>query len=205
MTFQIFLKWGPFKVTIDQIWGVYSASTCVLWDYTKSDYKGTAVQVANYKDKKGQTIAQKIRFPNKDFLFLGDTKNIPLYGQWLWPSGGKMVTIVEGELDALSASQAQGNKWPTVSLSHGCASAVKQVRSNTEWLLTFDRVNIMFDMDDVGQEAARKVAELFPPRKAHIARLPQKDASDMLQRGSLAVKSRSTIFCINCRPLVNPF
>ena len=53
------------------------ASTCVLWDYTKSDYKGTAVQVANYKDKKGQTIAQKIRFPNKDFLFLGDTKNIP--------------------------------------------------------------------------------------------------------------------------------
>lgn len=159
------------------------ASTCVLWDYTKSDYKGTTVQVANYKDKKGQTIAQKIRFPDKSFKFLGDTKNIPLYGQWLWPSGGKMVTIVEGELDALSASQAQGNKWPTVSVPTGAAGSVKAVKHNIEWLLTFDRVNIMFDMDDVGQEAARKVAELFPPRKAHIARLPHKDASDMLQRG----------------------
>jgi len=159
------------------------ASTCQLWDYTVSEYKGSTVQVANYKDKTGATIAQKIRLPDKSFKFLGDTKNIPLYGQWLWSSGGKMVTIVEGELDALSASQAQGNKWPCVSVPTGAAGSVRAVTQNIEWLLSFERVNIMFDNDEAGKEAALKVAALFPPRKAHIATLPHKDASDMVMKG----------------------
>jgi len=159
------------------------AGTCEFWDYTKSDYKGTTVQVANYKNKKGHTVAQKIRFPDKSFKFLGDTKNILLYGQWLWSAGGKMVTICEGELDAISASQSQQNRWPTVSIPTGAAGAVKACINNLEWLLSFERIIIMFDMDDVGQEAARKVAELFPPRKARIAKLPHKDASEMLMKG----------------------
>ena len=159
------------------------ASTCQLWDYTISEYKGSTVQVANYKDKTGATIAQKIRLPDKSFKFLGDTKNIPLYGQWLWSSGGKMVTIVEGELDALSASQAQGNKWPCVSVPTGAAGSVRAVTQNIQWLLSFDRVNIMFDNDEAGKEAALKVAALFPPRKAHIATLPHKDASEMVMKG----------------------
>jgi len=159
------------------------ADTCKLWDYTVSEYHGSTVQVANYKDKTGVTIAQKIRLPDKTFKFLGDTKNIPLYGQWLWSSGGKMVTIFEGELDAISGSQAQGNKWPCVSVPTGAAGSVRAVTQNIEWLLSFDRVNIMFDMDSCGQEAALKVAALFPPRKAHIATLPHKDASDMIMKG----------------------
>ena len=159
------------------------ADTCQFWDYTKSEYKGTTVQVANYKDNKGVIIAQKLRFPDKSFKFLGDTKNIPLYGQWLWPSGGKMVTICEGEIDALSISQVQGNKWATVSVPTGAAGAVKAVKNNLEWLLSFERINIMFDMDEAGQEAAIKVASLLPPRKAHIAVMAQNDASDMLMKG----------------------
>jgi len=160
-----------------------NADTCALWDYTKAEYNGTTVQVANYKNLTGQTIAQKIRFPNKEFKFLGDTQNIPLYGQWLWKDGGKMVTLVEGELDALSASQCQDNKWAVVSVPNGCQGAVKAVKNNLEWLLKFEKVVIMFDQDEVGQEAARKVAELLPPRKAKIASLPLKDASEMLMAG----------------------
>jgi len=160
-----------------------NADTCALWDYTKAEYNGTTVQIANYKNDKGTTIAQKVRFPNKDFKFLGDTQNIPLYGQWLWKDGGKMVTLVEGEIDALSASQTQDNKWAVVSVPNGCQGAVKAVKNNLEWLLKFDTVVIMFDQDEVGQEAAHKVAELLPPRKAKIASLPLKDASEMLMAG----------------------
>lgn len=160
------------------------ADTCAFWDYTKSDYHGTIVQCANYKDSKGVTIAQKLRFPDKSFKFLGDTKNIPLYGQWLWPSGGKMLTIVEGEVDALSVSQGCfNNKWGVVSVPTGAQGAVRSCLNNLEWLLQWDRVNIAFDMDEAGQNAAQKVAELLPPRKACITYLPLKDASEMLVKG----------------------
>lgn len=160
-----------------------NASTCAFWDYTKAEYSGTTVQVANYKDAKGHTVAQKLRFPNKDFKFLGDTQNVPLYGQWLWGTKGKMVTLVEGELDALSASQCQDNKWPVVSIPTGSKGAVKAVRNNLEWLLGYDSVVIMFDMDSSGQEAAQQVAALLPPKKAKIASLPLNDASEMVMAG----------------------
>ena len=157
--------------------------TTTLWDYNKSTYKHQTVQVANYKNEKGHTIAQKVRFPNKDFKFFGETAKVPLYGQWLWKDGGKMVVVTEGELDALSASQAQGNKWPVVSVPTGSKGAVKACRNNIEWLLKFDTVIIMFDNDAAGREAALEVAQILPPKKAKIARLPLKDASEMLMAG----------------------
>jgi twinkle protein len=39
-----------------------------------------------------------------------------------------MLTITEGEIDALSVSQAQGNKWPVVSVPTGAKGAVKPLR-----------------------------------------------------------------------------
>ncbi len=160
-----------------------NAETCQLWDYTKSAYRNQTVQVANYKDIKGNIIAQKVRFPDKTFKFLGDTSNVSLYGQWLWRDGGKMVVVTEGELDALSASQAQGNKWPVVSVPTGSKGAAKVCRRNLDWLLKFETVVIMFDSDEAGRSAALEVAQLLPPKKAKIARLPLKDASDMLMAG----------------------
>ena len=41
----------------------------------------------------------------------------------------------------------------------------------------------MFDNDEVGQLAAQECAALLSPRKAKIARLPLKDASEMIQAG----------------------
>ena len=46
-----------------------------------------------------------------------------LYGQWLWRDGGKMVVVTEGELDCLSVSMIQQNKWPTVSVKNGAQGA----------------------------------------------------------------------------------
>lgn len=162
------------KLTVD---------TCKKWDYHTGEYKGRQVQVANYKDAQGQTVAQKIRFPNKDFLFIGDTKNVGLYGQHLWRDGGKMVTCVEGEVDALSLSQAFGNKWPVVSIPNGAAGAKKAVQKQLEWLNKFEKVVFCFDNDKAGVEAAKECAALLPPKKSRIAMLPLKDASEMLVQG----------------------
>ena len=160
-----------------------TAETCKLWDYQVADYNNQKVQVASYRDTSGKVIGQKIRFANKDFTFLGDAKNSHLYGRHLWRDAGKMVTITEGELDALSLSQAFGNKWPVVSVRSGAAGAKRDIQKSIEWLEQFESVIFMFDNDEVGKKAAEECALLLTPGKAKIASLPLKDASDMLQEG----------------------
>jgi len=159
-----------------------TAETCAKWKYHVGEFSGKPVQIANYVVE-NKVVAQKVRFPNKDFLFLGDTKHAGLYGQHLWRDSGKMVVITEGEIDALSVSQAQGNKWPVVSVPNGAQGAAKAVVMASEWLEKFESVIFMFDMDEPGQKAARECALLLSPGKAKIASLPVKDANAMLQAG----------------------
>jgi twinkle protein len=158
-------------------------ATCEKWGYRVGEYKGRNVQVADYRDADGALVAQKVRFPDKDFTILGDAKHIGLFGQHLWRDGGKMVVVTEGEIDALSVSQLQGNKWPVVSVPNGAQGAKKSIAKALDWLERFDRVVLMFDNDDPGRAAARDCATLFSPGKCAVAQLPLKDASDMLQAG----------------------
>ncbi len=160
-----------------------SEETCAKWRYTVSTYQGKDAQVANYCNDTGQVIAQKVRLPGKEFTFLGDTKAAGLYGQWLWRDKGKMVVITEGEIDALSVSQLQHNKWPVVSVPNGAQGAKKAVQKALEWLERFDSVVFMFDNDEHGAAAVQECAPLLTPGKAKIARLPLKDANEMLQAG----------------------
>jgi twinkle protein len=68
-----------------------------------------------------------------------------------------------------------------VSLPNGAASAEKVFKAQLEWLERFDRVVIMFDMDDAGRAAAVAAAQVLAPGKAFIATLPLKDANEMLK------------------------
>jgi len=160
-----------------------SEETCRHWRYGVGTYKGKRVQVANYIVD-GQIVAQKIRDRNKDFKFLGDTSHIPLYGQHMFGGNSKSkLTIVEGEIDALSVSQTQGLKWPVVSLPNGARGAVRDITRNMEFVESFDEVILMFDNDDPGNKAAIEVAEKLLPGKAKIARLPEKDANELVKQG----------------------
>lgn len=161
-----------------------SEDTCKHWHYQFGRYNDRPVQIANYFDADGAPVAQKIRFPDKDFKFVGEPKKaLPLYGQHLWRDGGKMVVITEGEIDALSVSHLQNNKWPVVSVPNGAQGAAKSVSKAIEWLEKFDRVVFMFDMDEPGRDAAKECAALLTPGKAFIASLPMKDANDCLVAG----------------------
>lgn len=157
--------------------------TCSLFQYRTGDYNGKAAQFAYYFNDMRQPVACKIRFPDKTFAFIGNTKDVPLYGQWLWKTGGKKVIVTEGEIDALTVSQLQSNKWPVVSVPNGAQGAIKSVKKAYEWLNGFDEIVFMFDMDEPGREAAKKCCELFSPGKAKIADLPLKDANDCLVAG----------------------
>lgn len=155
-----------------------SEDTCRFWQYGVGQYSGQSVQVAQYI-KDGEVVAQKLRFPSKDFLILGDSKSLPLYGMHLWRDGGRMVTVTEGEVDALTVSQLFGNKWPVVSIPSGAAAALKAFQSNLDWLEKFDSVVIMFDDDEPGRKAAKECAMLLTPGKAKIGTINGfKDANE---------------------------
>ena len=160
--------------------------TCRRWGYGVSHFNGELVQVANYKNRSGEIIAQKIRTRNKDFVILGESRGLRLWGEGLWRDGGKMLVITEGEIDALSVSQgAFNNKYPVASLPSGAAGAARAVRNSVEWLEKFDSVIFLFDQDEPGQKAALDCALLLSPGKAKIASLPLKDPNDMLVAGRL--------------------
>ena len=160
--------------------------TCAKWNYrTGEDKDGRKCQIANYAGEEGTPVAQKIRYADKTFKFIGEPKTaLPLYGQHLWRDGGKMVVITEGELDALSVSQLQQNKWPVVSVPNGAQGAVKSVAKAIEWLMRFDKVVIMFDDDEPGRDAAKECAQQLPVGKAFIAKIDGfKDANEALVAG----------------------
>lgn len=143
------------------------------------------VQVAPYY-RNGEMVAQKVRTRDKQFRILGDSKNLPLFGMNLWPSGGKKIVITEGEIDAMSASQAQSNKWPVVSVPGGAQSAKKVLAQHIEYLEKFEEIILMFDMDEPGQAATSECIPLFTPGKAKVATLPVKDANELLKANRAA-------------------
>jgi twinkle protein len=136
-----------------------------------------------YTDAKGTEVAYKVRVvPDKLFRSQGNIKDALLFGQSMWNKGGKYVTIVEGELDALAAYQMMGSKYPVVSIKNGAQSAVKDCQAQYEWLDSFDSIVLAFDSDEPGKEAADEVAELFGS-KVKIVKMANgyKDACDYLR------------------------
>jgi twinkle protein len=158
-----------------------SEETCRHFGVRVGDFKGEKVHMYPYA-KDGQVVAVKIRTADKEFKFLGDAKHPPMFGQNLWEKGKKLV-VCEGEIDALTVSQLQGNKWPVVSVPNGAQGAKKDMARQMDFFEQFEEIVLMFDMDEPGQDAAKAVAEMFPPGRCKIASLPLKDPNDCLKNG----------------------
>ncbi|MAD98988.1 MAG: putative ATP-dependent helicase [Prokaryotic dsDNA virus sp.] len=145
-----------------------------------------------YFDTEGNIVAEKYRKRGKEFAWKGNAREATLFGQQLWKPNKKLsITITEGEIDAMSISQLQNNKFPVVSVPNGAAAAKKDIKKNMEFLLGFKEIRLCFDNDDVGKQAAREVSALFPPKFVKIVTLPLKDANDMLKEGRASELSQA--------------
>ena len=134
-----------------------------------------------YYDKSCSLVAYKERTPDKQFYADGNIKEATLFGQRLFTKGGKFVTIVEGEMDAMAAYQMLGSKYPVVSIKSGAQAALRDCKANFDWLDSFDKVVIAFDNDEPGKKAAQEVAELFGSKSKVFKGVDQyKDACDWL-------------------------
>ena len=155
--------------------------TCAKFGVRISEINGKRVHLYPYF-RDNALIACKVRGKDKNFSVIGDGHKLPLFGQNLWNTGKKII-VTEGEIDCLTVSQLQGNKWPTISVPNGAQAARKALSHNLEFLEGFEEVILMFDMDEPGQNAAKECAELFSPGKCKIASLPLKDPNECLLAG----------------------
>lgn len=157
---------------------------CRHYGYGYGKFYDQTVQVAPFRDDTGSLLGQKLRFPNKSFVWTGlSTRRF--FGQHLY-SKGKRLAITEGEIDCLSVSQVIGTKWPVVSLPSGAGlNKVKGViEENIQYLRGFDEIVLFMDADDEGEAALKAFAEVLPG-KCLAARYPDgyKDANALLVDG----------------------
>ena len=156
-----------------------NSATCLKYGVRQSNGK----HYYPFYDNDGTLTAIKTRdVENKQFTIAGDFAGATLFGQHLFPSGGKYLTICEGELDALAAYQMTGSKYPVISIRNGAAAALKDCKAQYEYIDSFENIHICFDNDEAGQKATVSVAELFGA-KAKMMKMRQgyKDACDYLK------------------------
>ena len=158
------------------------ANICSQYNYKIGvDNKGNSCQIATYYNKDKQPVAQKLRYKDKTFKFIGESKEALLYGQQLWASGGKKLTITEGEIDALSVAVAFDGKYPVVSIPNGAQGAKKAITKHLEWISSFEEIYLWFDNDEPGLMALEECVSVLPLGKVKVIKHSvYKDASDVL-------------------------
>lgn len=128
-------------------------------------------------------IGNKIRKPDKVFSYEGTTKDRGLFGRWAFPPGSsKMITVVEGQDDAMAAYQMMGSKYPVVSVD-SASTASTDIKRDFEYLNSFETIVFAFDNDEPGIKAAKAAATAgFAVGKVKVLTLRKhKDASDYLR------------------------
>ncbi len=166
-----------------------SKDTCFFYEYSVGKHNGEHAHFAQYFNPDGSHAGIKIRQANKKFMWRGPQPGT-FFGQQKF-SGGKMLVITEGEIDAMSYAETHSCRWPTVSVPNGAQSATSVFKRNLEWLCGFEKVILMFDQDNPGRKAAEDCAFLLPPGKAFIAALSKKDANEVLLSGDSDELKRS--------------
>lgn len=152
-------------------------------------------------NRMGNLSAYKAKTNTKQMYSIGELKGCDMFGWEQAIRYGNKYTlfITEGEDDALALFRVLKNSWSVdgepavVSLRTGSAGAVRDFehhRKDIERL--FKRVVLVFDNDDAGRDAIQKVSKLSPG--VYVAKLPLKDANDMLIAGREEELRKAVLF-----------
>lgn len=144
-------------------------------------YEGTPLETAFFYPN-GSIKARS--FAAKKFRTIGDMKNATLFGRNVFDKASKrVITITEGEYDAMSVFQMVGQESAAVSV-RSSSSAKLDCKNEYDYINSFEKIVINFDSDEAGQDAAKKVASLFDFKKVFNLSLSKgKDANYYLDKG----------------------
>lgn len=129
----------------------------------------------------------KTRYLKEKGFSATNLKSDELFGMNLFPvNSSKIVTITEGELDAMSAWQmlSVGSTYvnPVVSLPSASPSG-KLWEKCKGWLDSFDKIILSVDKDEAGDRVAETMFDLFPTKVYMMDHGGYKDANDFLMGG----------------------
>lgn len=139
-----------------------------------------------YSLESGLPVAAKFRqWPDKEFAWSGDATKATWFGLNAVHQQASSVVLCEGESDTLSVAQALSldPSFAVLGLAKGAGSAEATVKKTLAWLRSrFERIYLMFDNDEAGQEAQAKALALLPKGRTFIVSLPTgvKDANELL-------------------------
>jgi twinkle protein len=162
-----------------QVFPIRGLATKALQKY------GVLIRVSNVTDEwvgmeypYGNSV--KVRTPDKEFAWK-DYKGPGLFGKDKFEAGSaQVITITEGEDDALASYEMNGFKYPVVSVQSS-GQAAKDCAADKEYLDSFEKIYLDFDSDDQGRAAVAKVSQLFPYEKIYVVKKNKfKDARDYL-------------------------
>ena len=147
--------------------------------------------VRSYRDANGELTKQeyiypsggkKIRVMPKTFSASGLSQD-ELFGMNLFPAGSaSIVTITEGELDALSAHQMLNVRGTNPVVSLPSATPSKRLWEKCKpWLDSFDKIVLSVDSDAAGNAIAQKIFNMFPNKTYRVPHDKYKDANEFLQ------------------------
>lgn len=162
----------------------------------------TAVYYPTYRDGEHVGYRNRLKFeawmdqvkkkPHLDGVLknfnggIGDTLiGIEMFGQHLFPPGGKRIIVTCGEEDAIAAYHMTSLKtkfdggYPCVSVPSG--ENVAHVQPNLRYLSSFEEIFIVSDQDKAGKAFQDKLCRLLPVGKVKLVSLPKgvKDPSEM--------------------------
>ena len=95
----------------------------------------TTHHLYGYYNDKGEHIGNKIRQTKDKRMWVeGELSDAVLFGQNIFTQKAKYITICEGEVDAMSAYELMGSKWPSVSIKTGATGAVRDCKEAFDYL-----------------------------------------------------------------------
>lgn len=142
-------------------------------------YEGAPIDTAFFYPNGSIQVRSNVE---KKFRTVGDYKNAHCFGTNIFDKGSRpVITITEGAYDALATCQMIGEKKTAAISVRSASSAKSDVVACYDYINSFDKIIINFDNDEVGQEAAKKVASLFDFKKVYNLKLTRfKDANEYL-------------------------
>lgn len=150
--------------------------------------KNGDAETVNYTYPNGMKYKnQDVPKKHKDHIKISGSMD-KFYGQEDY-TGGKILTITEGEEDRLSVIQMMGD-YPTVSVPN--ASPSKDFWANARIYLTkFEKIYLSVDNDTAGDMLAEKIFRLMPGKVYRIDHGKYKDANDFLKAGDYAAYKKA--------------
>ncbi len=105
-----------------------------------------------------------------------------LFGWQALDPQARIITICEGEIDAMSLNQ-YGINALSVPFGGGSGAKHKWLEYEFDNLAIFDEIYLCFDKDSAGQEAVNSLLDRLGRHRCRIVALPAKDANECLQQG----------------------